>query len=82
MWWILGGLGLALRACWSCHKLPLMAMNYQKEDFKISGPRALKGQKLLARGIAPGLRLASIVRPERAKALIDLRYVLELLPFL
>ena len=42
---------------------------------------ALKGQQLLAQGNALGLRLVSSIRPERAKALIDLRKILELLPF-
>ena len=41
---------------------------------------ALKGQQLLAQGSALGLRLVSFTRPERAKALIELRKILELLP--
>ena len=41
---------------------------------------ALKGQQLLAQGNALGLRLESFIRPERAKALIELRKILELLP--
>ena len=41
---------------------------------------ALKGQQLLAQGNALGLRLVSFIRPERAKALIELRKILELLP--
>ena len=41
---------------------------------------ALKGQQLLAQGNALGLRLESSFRPVRAKALIDLRKGLELLP--
>ena len=41
---------------------------------------ALKGQQPLAQGNALGLRLVSFVRPERAKALIELRKILELLP--
>ena len=42
---------------------------------------APKGQKLLAQGNALCLRLESFIRPERAKALIELRKILELLPF-
>ena len=41
---------------------------------------ALKGQQLLAQGNALGLRLVGFIRPERAKALIELRKILELLP--
>ena len=41
---------------------------------------ALKGQQLLAQGNALGLRLVSSIRPEGAKALIELRKILELLP--
>ena len=41
---------------------------------------ALKGQQLLAQGNALGLRLESSFRPVRAKALIELRKILELLP--
>ena len=42
---------------------------------------ALKGQQLLSQGNALGLHLVSFIRPVRAKALIDLRKGLELLPF-
>ena len=41
---------------------------------------ALKGQQLLAQGNALGLLLVSFIRPEGAKALIELRKILELLP--
>ena len=41
---------------------------------------ALEGQQLLAQGNALGLRLVSFTRPERAKALIEMRKGLELLP--
>ena len=41
---------------------------------------ALKGQQLLAQGSALGLLLVSFIRPVRAKALIELRKELELLP--
>ena len=43
---------------------------------------ALKGQQPLAQGNALGLRLVSFIRPERAKALKELRKILELLPLL
>jgi hypothetical protein len=42
--------------------------------------RAPKGQKLLAQGSALGFVVSEKPRPVRAKELIDLRYVLELLP--
>ena len=47
---------------------------------KMSGKGALKGQKLLAQGNALGLRFMGYIRAEGAKALIDSRFVLVLLP--
>ena len=41
---------------------------------------ALKGQQLLAQGNALGFTFREFIRPVRAKALIELRKILELLP--
>ena len=48
--------------------------------FVMSGNGAPKGQKHLAQGSALGFMFSEFVRREGAKALIELRKILELLP--